>query len=153
TTTSSSSTSSTPFATSLTPPASQTQTGVAANCDLWHLVRSGDTCASIISTGGLQSSDFYAWNPAVGSTCLNLWLNYYACVGVASITTTSSSSTNSASSSSTTTTSSTSTSVSASSKSSSASISSTSSVSSSTSSITGLSSTSRSISSTQSTSQ
>ena len=47
-----------------------------------------DTCSSIASDFGITLTEFYAWNPAVGSSCANLWLSYYACIGVSGITST-----------------------------------------------------------------
>lgn len=57
------------------------QTGIVANCNKYHLVESGDGCASIANTYGILLSNFYAWNPAVGTSCGSLWLGYYVCVG------------------------------------------------------------------------
>ncbi|KAL1962645.1 hypothetical protein VTN77DRAFT_9279 [Rasamsonia byssochlamydoides] len=59
-----------------------TQTGMVTDCDQFYLVQSGDTCASIVSAENISLSDFYSWNPAVGSSCQSLWLGYYVCVGV-----------------------------------------------------------------------
>lgn len=58
------------------------QTGIISTCHDYHLVESGDGCASIASDSGISLSDFYEWNPAVGSTCASLWLGYYVCVGI-----------------------------------------------------------------------
>ncbi|PYI18206.1 hypothetical protein BO86DRAFT_314207 [Aspergillus japonicus CBS 114.51] len=70
------------------------QTGMTATCDAFHLVVSGDTCADIASDAGIALSDFYAWNPAVGTSCADLDVGDYVCVGatgtVTSTTTTSS---------------------------------------------------------------
>ncbi|KAL2802202.1 hypothetical protein BJX63DRAFT_426247 [Aspergillus granulosus] len=57
------------------------QTGIVANCNKYHLVESGDGCASIANAYGIPLSNFYTWNPAVGSSCGSLWLGYYVCVG------------------------------------------------------------------------
>ncbi len=35
-----------------------------------------------------SASDFYTWNPAVGTDCGGLWLGYYYCIGVAGAVTT-----------------------------------------------------------------
>ncbi|KAL4907197.1 hypothetical protein BDW74DRAFT_166705 [Aspergillus multicolor] len=58
------------------------QTGMVSNCDLFHLVESGDTCAAIAEGQGISLSDFYAWNPAVGTSCSYLGLGDYVCVGI-----------------------------------------------------------------------
>lgn len=57
------------------------QTGMATNCNKFHLVVSGDQCGTIASNAGISLTDFYAWNPAVGSTCSTLDLNDYVCIG------------------------------------------------------------------------
>lgn len=60
-----------------------TQSGITSKCTNYYLVSSGDTCANIVSKYGTFSlSDFYSWNPAVGSDCSGLWTGYYVCVGV-----------------------------------------------------------------------
>ncbi|PYI09360.1 hypothetical protein BO78DRAFT_437930 [Aspergillus sclerotiicarbonarius CBS 121057] len=53
-----------------------------STCTKWHLVASGDNCWSIEQGAGISASDFASWNPYVGSSCANLWLGYYVCVGV-----------------------------------------------------------------------
>ncbi|RPA93363.1 hypothetical protein L873DRAFT_1581791, partial [Choiromyces venosus 120613-1] len=63
------------------PTPSPTQGGSPSRCNKWYLVASGDTCAGIASSQGISLANFYAWNPAVGSTCASLWLGYYVCVG------------------------------------------------------------------------
>jgi len=63
------------------PPSLPTQAGVASNCTQFWLVSPSDTCASIIANGGVaNATDFYLWNPAVGSDCAGLVVNYYVCV-------------------------------------------------------------------------
>lgn len=59
-----------------------TQGGMATNCNSFHLVKDGDTCASIASGAGITLANFYAWNSGVGSGCSSLWLGYYVCTGV-----------------------------------------------------------------------
>ncbi|ROW06500.1 hypothetical protein VMCG_04275 [Cytospora schulzeri] len=95
-----------------------TQPGLAANCNNFYLVQSGDTCITIESKYGITATEFYTWNPAIDSSklmpqanlrpsslaweplltytpskaCSNLFLDYYwVCVGVPGATTTSSS--------------------------------------------------------------
>lgn len=76
------------------------QTGMVSTCDEFYLVVSDDTCATIASEYGISLADFYAWNPAVGSSCAYLDLDDYVCVNVigntasssASVTTTTSTS-------------------------------------------------------------
>ncbi|RHZ45036.1 uncharacterized protein CDV56_102610 [Aspergillus thermomutatus] len=58
------------------------ETGMVSDCDAFHLVVSGDTCAAIASSAGISVSNFETWNPTVGSDCSGLWLDYYVCVGI-----------------------------------------------------------------------
>jgi hypothetical protein len=79
--------SSTTTATSTTTPANGIttptpyQTGMATNCNKFHLVVTGDQCGTIASNAGISLTEFYTWNPAVGSTCATLVLNDYVCIG------------------------------------------------------------------------
>ncbi|KAL7811323.1 hypothetical protein V8C26DRAFT_437473 [Trichoderma gracile] len=59
-----------------------TQTGMVSSCNKFHKVVSGDTCAVLASSNGISLDSFYAWNPAVGTSCASLILDYYVCVGV-----------------------------------------------------------------------
>ncbi|RAK97321.1 uncharacterized protein BO80DRAFT_482371 [Aspergillus ibericus CBS 121593] len=58
------------------------QTGIASNCDEYYYVQYGDTCSAIATNHDISLSDFYAWNPAVGTTCSSLDADYWVCVGV-----------------------------------------------------------------------
>ncbi|KXJ85378.1 hypothetical protein Micbo1qcDRAFT_128179 [Microdochium bolleyi] len=73
---------------------SPTQDGIVSGCECsevrqachckYHKAVSGDTCQGIVTKyGGFTLAQFYTWNPAVGSSCGGLWLDYYYCVGVA----------------------------------------------------------------------
>lgn len=62
------------------------QTGIATDCDSFHLVVSGDTCSDISTDAGITLDEFYEWNPAVGDTCGSLWLGYYVCIGTTDVT-------------------------------------------------------------------
>ena len=57
------------------------QTGMADNCDKFYLVSSGDGCAAIATDEDISLADFYAWNPAVGTSCAYLDVGDYVCVG------------------------------------------------------------------------
>lgn len=81
-----------------------TQSGIANNCeyawpsvhsgrrtkfwahtvlgDNYYKVISGDTCIGIAYQHSIALSQFYSWNPAVGSNCQVLLAGYYVCVGV-----------------------------------------------------------------------
>lgn len=65
------------------------QTGIASNCDRFYLVASGDTCSAVAATYGISLATFYAWNPAVGSSCSYLDIGDYVCVGIVGQTTSS----------------------------------------------------------------
>ena len=58
------------------------ETGMVDDCDSFHLVESGDTCATIASDADITLDDFYEWNPTVGDTCSGLWMDYYVCTGI-----------------------------------------------------------------------
>lgn len=58
------------------------QTGMVTNCDEFYLVSSGDSCSAIASAYDISLTDFYDWNPAVGTTCAYLDLGDYVCVGI-----------------------------------------------------------------------
>lgn len=59
-----------------------TQTGMAANCNTFYFVQSGDGCAAIASKFGISLANFYSWNPAVKTDCSALWASVYVCVGL-----------------------------------------------------------------------
>lgn len=64
----------------LSAPAS-TQTGTTKSCSKWHVVKSGDTCATLEATYKITHQQFLSWNPAVSSDCIsNFWPNYAYCV-------------------------------------------------------------------------
>jgi LysM domain len=59
---------------------------MASTCDAFHLVQSGDECGTIASDAGISLADFYAWNPAVGTTCEYLGLGDYVCIDIIGVT-------------------------------------------------------------------
>ncbi|KAM7198759.1 hypothetical protein V8F20_006074 [Naviculisporaceae sp. PSN 640] len=59
-----------------------TQTGMATNCNKFHLVPPGQTCATIATQYSISVAQFQQWNPAAKSDCTGLWANSYACVGI-----------------------------------------------------------------------
>jgi LysM repeat protein len=69
------------------------QTGLVSNCNAFYLVKTGDQCGTIASQYGLTLAEFYAWNPAVGSTCNTLVASDYVCVGIIGLTITKTTST------------------------------------------------------------
>lgn len=58
------------------------QAGMTTNCKTFHLVVSGDGCQAISTAAGITLANFYAWNPAVGSTCATLGLGDYVCIAI-----------------------------------------------------------------------
>ncbi|KAJ5219440.1 uncharacterized protein N7498_001539 [Penicillium cinerascens] len=58
------------------------ESGMVNNCDVFHQVVSGDSCQGIAAAAGITLTDFYTWNPTVGSGCSSLWLGYYVCTGI-----------------------------------------------------------------------
>lgn len=78
TTTSSSSTITTPPASTFTP----TMPGIAANCNRFYKIASGDICDTIVSKAGITLAQLRAWNTEINASCSNLWLDYYICTGV-----------------------------------------------------------------------
>ncbi|KAJ5024029.1 hypothetical protein J3E73DRAFT_259043 [Bipolaris maydis] len=66
------------------------QNGMTAGCTKFYKVISGDGCWAIANANSIALTDFYAWNPAVGSDCQTLQPDYYVCVGRAPVTSSSS---------------------------------------------------------------
>ncbi len=46
---------------------------MVGNCNKFHHVRSDDNCADILQLYSISLAQFAEWNPAVKSTCSNLW--------------------------------------------------------------------------------
>ncbi|KAG9199588.1 hypothetical protein G6514_008350 [Epicoccum nigrum] len=61
------------------------QEGMVNNCDAFHYVVDGDGCSKIVQQYGISLSQFYKWNPAVGSSCSALWLETYVCVSIVGV--------------------------------------------------------------------
>jgi hypothetical protein len=53
---------------------------MVSDCDKFYLVQSEDGCASVASAAGISLADFYAWNPAVGTSCAYLDVGDYVCI-------------------------------------------------------------------------
>ena len=56
-----------------------TQPGIVANCDRFHLVKSGDTCATIGAQYTVTAQRIQQWN-GLTSACSGLWADAYVCV-------------------------------------------------------------------------
>ncbi|KAK4465898.1 LysM domain-containing protein [Cladorrhinum samala] len=65
-------------------PPTKTQAGQPAYCNNWHLVLPGDTCGLIIGqySTWMSRDDFFAWNPAISTSCSGLYTYYWVCVGI-----------------------------------------------------------------------
>lgn len=63
-----------------------TQSGQPSTCVDWYYVRSNDTCQGIVDyyRGLFSLSDFFSWNPDVGTSCENLLAGYFVCTGLSS---------------------------------------------------------------------
>ncbi|KAJ0423305.1 hypothetical protein BJY00DRAFT_299839 [Aspergillus carlsbadensis] len=58
------------------------QPGMVNNCDAFHFVKEGETCATITARYSLTQAQFTRWNPTVGTTCGGIWANTYVCVSI-----------------------------------------------------------------------
>ncbi|RDA94902.1 hypothetical protein CP533_0193 [Ophiocordyceps camponoti-saundersi (nom. inval.)] len=56
------------------------QPNMVAGCQLFYLVRPGDTCASVAAANKVSLSRFVRWNPSVGSNCQLLLADHWACI-------------------------------------------------------------------------
>ncbi|KAK0745455.1 hypothetical protein B0T18DRAFT_306414, partial [Schizothecium vesticola] len=68
----------------LTPTPTNTPTlpGAVGNCNAWYKVSSGDSCEVTAAKNTITVDQLRSWNTQLGSTCNDLWLGYYAYVGV-----------------------------------------------------------------------
>ncbi|KAJ5958935.1 uncharacterized protein N7479_006085, partial [Penicillium vulpinum] len=60
--------------------AAPTPADTIAGCSEFYTVVSGDDCSSIQTKFSITLAELYAWNPSIGSTCTNLWLEEVYCV-------------------------------------------------------------------------
>ncbi|KAK7961078.1 hypothetical protein PG988_012292 [Apiospora saccharicola] len=58
------------------------QTGMVRTCKSFHSVEAGDSCYDIAAAAGVPLDTFYSWNPAIGSDCGSLWVDYNVCTAV-----------------------------------------------------------------------
>ncbi|UKZ63163.1 uncharacterized protein TrAtP1_004392 [Trichoderma atroviride] len=56
--------------------------GTISSCKKFHLIKSGDSCASIEKHYRITDAQFRKWNTELNGKCNNLWLNYNVCVGI-----------------------------------------------------------------------
>ncbi|KAK1835027.1 hypothetical protein QBC39DRAFT_251447 [Podospora conica] len=65
------------------PTPTPTQPGLVSNCDAFHLVKLGDTCATIPRANGITVAQFASWNAGVGGkSCPTMWADVYACASI-----------------------------------------------------------------------
>ncbi len=50
-------------------------------CNRFYKVASGDTCQAVATRNNIALTDFYAWNPAVGTRGSVLQVGVWVCVG------------------------------------------------------------------------
>ncbi|KAG7286214.1 hypothetical protein NEMBOFW57_008520 [Staphylotrichum longicolle] len=60
--------------------------GMIGNCNKFHYVEKGQTCAIIAALYSVSVAQFSQWNPASKADCSNLWASTYACVGIIGLT-------------------------------------------------------------------
>lgn len=58
------------------------QPGIVSNCNKFHLIKDTTTCQGIVDYNKITMANFLRWNTGITSSCTNLWLGTYACVGV-----------------------------------------------------------------------
>jgi hypothetical protein len=46
---------------------------MVGNCNKFHFVDKGQTCATIAALYSISTAQFIQWNPAVNSDCTGLW--------------------------------------------------------------------------------
>lgn len=55
---------------------------MVTDCNKFHFVVSGDTCAAIAAESDITLAELISWNPEVGSSCSFLDLSEYICIGI-----------------------------------------------------------------------
>ncbi|KAE9375150.1 carbohydrate-binding module family 50 protein [Stipitochalara longipes BDJ] len=58
------------------------QPNMVSGCKTFYEAVSGDTCSGIATKYSITLSNFYTWNPDVGTSCSALWANEWYCVGM-----------------------------------------------------------------------
>ena len=54
---------------------------MVSGCERFYLVQSNDNCYDIALEANIALTDFYTWNPAVGTNCSDLKSGEYVCLG------------------------------------------------------------------------
>ncbi|CAJ0542419.1 Ff.00g000680.m01.CDS01 [Fusarium sp. VM40] len=70
-------------------PPKATQSGQPKDCNKWHLVRGRQSCQDVLNihSSFMKKDEFFKWNPEVHEDCSGLFVGYWYCVGVNSIST------------------------------------------------------------------
>jgi hypothetical protein len=63
-------------------PPGPTTSPVPDQCNKWHLVGTGDTCAGIAAEFGMTTTEFLQLNPGINANCGNLRARFAVCVRV-----------------------------------------------------------------------
>jgi hypothetical protein len=61
---------------------------MVTGCIRFYRVQSGNDCYDIALDAGIALTDFYSWNPAVGSDCSGLQADVFVCIGTSGYATT-----------------------------------------------------------------
>ena len=74
----------TPQAPAIGPPKSTLpmRAGTWTNCTAYEDLTYGETCQQVLDGYYITLTQLYAWNPAIGSKCENLWIGYQYCVRI-----------------------------------------------------------------------
>lgn len=70
----------TPAASAFEPAPTDATPNATLQCLDWYLTEDGDTCDGICQMADIPYSSLYAWNPALGPDCGNLWVSADYCV-------------------------------------------------------------------------
>ncbi|PGH27226.1 hypothetical protein AJ80_01183 [Polytolypa hystricis UAMH7299] len=63
-------------------PPGPTHTGIPEDCNKWHMVSTGDGCASIAAKFNIPLATFYEYNPSINAQCGNLVAGFVVCVRI-----------------------------------------------------------------------
>lgn len=58
------------------------ETGMTSSCVRFYFVESGNDCIDVAQDAGITLDNFYAYNPAIGTSCAGLEAGVFVCIGV-----------------------------------------------------------------------
>ncbi|KAH7010891.1 uncharacterized protein B0I36DRAFT_257223 [Microdochium trichocladiopsis] len=64
-----------------------TKPDMVTNCDRFHLVEAGETCADIARDNGITLQQIITWNK-LNSGCIDIWAEYWVCIHIVGLSTT-----------------------------------------------------------------